>query len=106
MNRIYQTKEFTEWLKHIADALTRNRIVRRIRQAAWGNFGDHASVGEGVWEMRLHFGPGYRVYYFQSGNTVYYLLVGGDKSSQSKDIERAIRMKKEMERRDQDDRGD
>lgn len=97
MNRIYQTKEFTEWLKHIADALTRNRIVRRIRQAAWGNFGDHASVGEGVWEMRLHFGPGYRVYY---------LLVGGDKSSQSKDIERAIRMKKEMERRDQDDRGD
>ena len=73
---------------------TKARAIRalRIRSAEQGNFGDCEPVGEGVSEMRLHLGPGYRLYYMQQGEVVYLLLMGGDKSSQKRDIKRAIAM--------------
>ncbi|MHB1202701.1 MAG: type II toxin-antitoxin system RelE/ParE family toxin [Acidithiobacillus sp.] len=70
----------------------RARIVHRIRSAEHGNFGDCEPVGEGVSEMRIHFGPGYRVYFTRCGEVIYLLLWGGDKSSQKRDIKRAIEL--------------
>ena len=80
---------FTEWFESIADKITLNRIERRIDRLKRGNFGDCKSVGEGVFELRLHFGSGYRIYFGEVANTVVVLLCGGDKSSQTRDIERA-----------------
>jgi putative addiction module killer protein len=74
------------------------RIVHRIRSAEHGNFGDCGPVGEGVSEMRVHVGPGYRVYYTRRGEMVYLLLLGGDKSSQRRDIRRAIEMAHALEK--------
>jgi len=70
----------------------RARIAQRIESAQAGNFGDCEPVGEGVSEMRIHAGPGYRVYYTRIGDAVYLLFAGGDKSTQGRDIQRAIRM--------------
>ena len=70
----------------------RARIIHRIRSAEHGNFGDCEPVGEGVSEMRIHFGPGYRVYYTRRGEVIYLLLLGGDKSTQKRDIKHAIEM--------------
>ena len=70
----------------------RARIIHRIRSAEHGNFGDCEPVGEGVSEMRIHFGPGYRVYHTRRGEVIYLLFLGGDKSSQKRDIKRAIEM--------------
>jgi putative addiction module killer protein len=75
-----------------ADAKGKARILTRLRSAAFGNFGDCEAVGEGVSEMRVHVGPGYRVYFIRTERTVYRLLTGGDKSTQSKDIARAKTM--------------
>lgn len=80
---------YLEWFWSIRDRRTRNRIARRIDRIEQGNFGDHRSVGEGVWELRLFFGPGYRIYFAEAGDTVVLLLCGGDKRSQQQDIERA-----------------
>jgi putative addiction module killer protein len=74
------------------DVTGKARILARIRSAEFGNFSDCKSVGEGVSEMRVHIGPGYRVYFMRRGRTVYLLLTGGDKSTQSKDIARAKAM--------------
>lgn len=82
---------FTEWLISIHDRNTRNRIERRLDRIRYGNFGDCGSVGSGVFEVRLHFGPGYRVYFGEVDDTIVFLLCGGDKSSQERDIERAKR---------------
>ena len=82
---------FTEWLISIHDRNTRNRIERRLDRIRSGNFGDCGSVGDGVFEVRLHFGPGYRVYFGEVDDTIVFLLCGGDKSSQERDIERAQR---------------
>ena len=91
--QIYRTQNgrepFTEWLGSISDQRTQNRIQRRTARLEEGNFGDHQSVGEGVFELRLHFGAGYRIYFGEINNTVLLLLCGGDKSSQTRDIERA-----------------
>ncbi|WP_245300099.1 type II toxin-antitoxin system RelE/ParE family toxin [Methylocystis bryophila] len=73
------------------------RILARLRSATFGNFGDCASVGEGVFEMRLHFGPGYRVYYVRAEKPIYLLLIGGDKSTQKMDIVRAKEMARAIE---------
>lgn len=78
---------FWRWLKRL-DRMTRSRIQIQVRKAATGNFGDHKSVGDGVSEMRLHFGPGYRVYYGEQQEYVV-VLFGGDKSTQTQDIETA-----------------
>lgn len=92
MNSFQRSDEFDAWLTALKDKLGRARIVHRIRSAEFGNFGDCEPVGEGVSEMRIHFGPGYRVYFTRRGEVVYLLLLGGDKSSQKRDIKRAVEM--------------
>ncbi|MBF0502563.1 MAG: type II toxin-antitoxin system RelE/ParE family toxin [Candidatus Riflebacteria bacterium] len=92
MNIFLRSEEFDSWLSSLKDKLGRARIVHRIRSAEQGNFGDCEPVGEGVSEMRIHVGPGYRVYYTRRGEVVYLLLMGGDKTSQKRDIKRAIEM--------------
>ena len=84
-----RTSEFDEWLKNFRDPVGRARIIARIRSAEHGNFGDCQSVGDGIYEMRIHFGPGYRVYYSRIGDVLYLLLCGGDKSSQKRDIKQS-----------------
>lgn len=86
------TMEFREWLFSLRDKQTRARILARIRSAELGNIGDAKPVGDGVSEMRIHFGAGYRLYFKRKGDIVYLLLIGGDKSTQSRDIARAIAM--------------
>jgi putative addiction module killer protein len=86
---ILRSGEFDVWLSELSDATGKARILARLRSAAFGNFGDCEPVGEGVSEMRVHVGPGYRVYFMRTERTVYLLLNGGDKSTQAKDIARA-----------------
>ena len=92
MNTFLRSEEFDTWLVGLKDKIGRARIAHRIRSAEHGNFGDCESVGEGVSEMRIHTGPGYRVYFTRRGDVLYLLLLGGDKSSQKRDIKRAIEM--------------
>ena len=94
MNSILRTEIFDAWLRALRDAKAKAAIAERIVRAQAGNFGDSKSVGEGVHEMRVDVGPGYRVYYMRDGLAVYVLLVGGDKSTQAKDIKRAIALAK------------
>ena len=89
----YQTSSgrqpFTQWFESIQDKNTQQRIDKRLARLEDGNFGDCQSVGGGVFELRLHFGPGYRIYFGQIENTLVLLLCGGDKKSQQADIETA-----------------
>ena len=91
--QFYQTpnarEPFTEWFESIQNQETRDRIQKRLDRLALGNFGDCRTVGGGVFELRIHFGAGYRVYFGEVDNTIVLLLCGGDKSSQTRDIERA-----------------
>ncbi|MBB6153687.1 putative addiction module killer protein [Pseudomonas sp. JAI115] len=80
---------FADWREQVRDIKARIAIDRRIMRVELGNFGDHKPLREGVWEMRIDVGPGYRVYYAKAGLTVVLLLFGGDKRKQSADIERA-----------------
>ena len=80
---------FTEWLKSLQDRRTRKRIQSQIDRIESGNLGKPRPVGDGVFELRCQFGPGYRVYFGQMGGSIVLLLCGGDKSSQHKDIEQA-----------------
>lgn len=80
---------FEDWFSGLRDAVTRSAIRARLDRLEAGNSGDHAYVGEGVSELRIHYGPGFRVYYGEIGETVIILLCGGDKSSQSRDIKDA-----------------
>jgi len=89
---LLRSEEFDVWLAALADDKGKARILARLRSATFGNFGDCESVGEGVSEMRVHAGPGYRVYFMRTEQTVYLLLSGGDKSTQRKDISRAQKM--------------
>jgi putative addiction module killer protein len=98
MNAFLRTEEFDAWLVALKDKVGRARIVHRIRSAEHGNFGDCEPVGEGVSEMRVHVGPGYRMYYTRRGEVVYLLLLGGDKSSQKRDIKRAIDMARDLDK--------
>ena len=84
--------QFKSWFGNLNDARAKARILARLRSAELGNFGDCAPVGEGVSEMRVHFGPGYRVYFVRRGEVVYLLLCGGDKSTQNRDIRVALEM--------------
>ena len=77
---------FIEWLFALNDKRIRNRILSRLDRLSAGNFGDSRLVGTGIWELRFHFGPGYRVYFALDGDTFVLLLCGGDKSTQAKDI--------------------
>ena len=80
---------FTEWFESIQDTKTQTRIEARLNSIKYGNFGDCQSVGDGVFELRLHFGAGYRIYFGAVDNAIVLLLCGGDKSSQATDIVRA-----------------
>jgi putative addiction module killer protein len=88
---------FDEWLRDLPDLKGKARILARIKSAEHGNFGDCDPVGDGVSEMRIHFGPGYRVYFLRQGQVVYLLLCGGDKSTQKRDIKRAKDLVQEIE---------
>ncbi len=90
MYTIYQLPEFDAWLSGIKDGMTRRRLGRRLEKAQRGSLGDVKPVGEGVWEMREFFGPGWRMYYVQRGAVLIVMLGGGDKSTQAADIARAI----------------
>jgi putative addiction module killer protein len=85
---------FREWLDSLA-VIVRARIQARILRFETGNLGDHKSVGEGVWEVRIMFGPGYRIYFGKEGRSIILLLPGGDKSSQARDIRKSQRLWKE-----------
>ena len=98
MNGFIRTVEFDAWLKDLRDPIGKARILARVRSAEQGNFGDCAPVGEGVFEMRIHAGPGYRVYYGRMGARVYLLLCAGNKSTQRRDIKQAIALFKKLER--------
>lgn len=100
--QLAETDEFHQWLGSLADRRAKARIVDRIKRASNGNFGDARSVGSGVSEMRIDYGPGYRVYFFRRGKELVILLCGGDKKSQKTDIARAVRMKEEIERSGKD----
>lgn len=89
--------EFSSWLMGLRDASVRQRLVKRLRKVQLGSLGDVAPVGDGVFEMREHFGPGWRMYYVQRGETLIVMLGGGDKSSQRADIRRAIALAKSLE---------
>ena len=87
-----RSQAFADWLDSLRDTIGKARIIARLRAAEHGNFGDCESVGEAVYEMRVHYGPGYRMYFTRRGEIVYLLLVGGDKSTQKRDIKRAIKI--------------
>lgn len=89
MNTILTTEAFDEWLASVKDQSVRGSVLSRINRAAHGNFGDNHDVGDGLWEMRIDKGPGYRLYYVRDGLAVYLMLGGGDKSSQNADIKAA-----------------
>lgn len=89
-NTIRMLPEFAAWLSGIKDGMTRRRLAWRLRKAISGNLGDVKPVGENVWEMREFFGPGWRIYYTRRGDVLIVMLGGGDKSTQSSDIARAI----------------
>jgi len=94
---ILQTEGFRDWLISLRDRKTRARIADRLKRLASCQAGDTKSVGDGVHELRLHFGLGYRVYYMWQGDRLILLLHGGDKGSQSRDIAKAKRLAKEAE---------
>lgn len=98
MNSFLRTSEFDAWLVALKDHLGKARILHRLRAAELGNFGDCTPVGDGVSEMRVHVGPGYRVYFAQRGAMIYWLLLGGDKSTQKRDIRRAKQMLKSLDK--------
>lgn len=89
MNVFLRTGEFDTWLAGMKDYIGKARILHRLRAAEAGHFGDCEAVGEGISEMRIHFGPGYRVYFTRRGDAIYWLLLGGDKTSQKRNIKRA-----------------
>ncbi len=100
MNTIVQSIVFSAWLRDLRDEVGRALILQRLISAELGNFGDCQPVGEGISEMRLHHGPGYRVYFIRRGTTVYLLLSGGNKASQKTDIRLAKKMVKDMKELD------
>ncbi|HFU76564.1 MAG TPA: type II toxin-antitoxin system RelE/ParE family toxin [Bacteroidetes bacterium] len=97
MYEVKETELFSKWLLKLKDVRAKVSIIRRIKRVKAGNFGDHKSVGDKVSELRITMGPGYRVYYTQRESEIIVLLVDGDKSTQSKDIEKAKEMAKEYQ---------
>ena len=96
MFQIRKTDVYARWLDGLNDLTGRARILVRIERLAAGHPGDMKPVGDGVCELRMHFGPGYRVYFIQNGCEIVILLAGGDKSSQSVDIKTALKLAKNL----------
>ncbi len=95
--RVKKTDEYQEWLDRLRDQVGRARILVRVDRLIHGNPGDHRNLQGGVSELKIDFGPGYRVYYTQRGVQLLLLLIGGDKSSQAKDIAKAQQLAKDFE---------
>jgi len=92
MYTLLRTAEFDRWLKGVRDRVAQARIAQRLDAAVIGHFGDCEPVGDGISEMRIHVGAGYRVYFTRRGAVVYLLICGGDKASQKRDIKRAKKL--------------
>lgn len=97
MYQIRQTETFAKWIVGLRDVRAQARILARLESARLGNLGDCKAVGSGIREMRVHVGPGYRVYFVRRKEMILVLLCGGPKSSQSKDIARAKKIAQELE---------
>ena len=97
MYSLQLTSEFESWIDGLKDKTSQLRIVARLRQAEGGNLGDWKAVGGRISEMRVHSGPGYRLYFTRQGNVLIIMLAGGPKSTQSRDIARAQRILLELE---------
>jgi putative addiction module killer protein len=97
MFEIRQTEKFARWISRLKDRSGRLSIAKRIDRLSAGHFGDARSVGGGVQELRIHFGPGYRVYFVLRREVVIILLCGGDKKTQQRDIEAAKMMARDLE---------
>lgn len=93
---VRQTEVFAHWFRSLRDRQARSRIEARIRRLTLGNIGDVKPVGEGVSELRIDYGPGYRVYFVQRGQAVVVLLAGGDKKTQSQDIATAVALARDL----------
>jgi len=93
---IRQTEVYARWFRKLRDREARNRIDKRIQRLSLGNVGDVRSVGAGVSELRLEYGPGYRVYFTRREHSAVILLAGGDKASQRRDVRRAIELAREV----------
>lgn len=93
---VRQTKEFSKWLKNLKDSIAKIAIARRIVRIEDGNFGDSKSVGDKVFELRIDVSKGYRIYFTNKDGKIVFLLMGGDKSSQDKDIRTAKKMAEEV----------
>ncbi len=96
MKVIHTTAVFDEWFSSLRDRQGKLRIQARIDRAEFGNLGDCEPVGEGISEMRIHVGPGYRVYFVERGLEIVILLAGGDKSTQAKDIKTAQKLARQL----------
>ena len=96
MVTVLKTEEFSAWLDDLADLRARARVQARIERLSAGNAGDVAPVGEGVSEMRVHYGPGYRVYFKRRGDELIILVAGGNKATQSRDIQKALRLARNL----------
>ena len=100
MLQLRQTENFLQWTIRLKDKRARYLIAARIDRLAFGHFGDARPVGKGISELRVHFGPGYRVYFQRRGDAILLLLCGGDKGTQVKDIETAKRLAEEWSEKD------
>ena len=98
LNTLLRSSDFDAWLSGLLDLKAKGRILARLRSATLGNLGDCEPVGEGVSEMRIHVGAGYRVYYTRTGSTVYVLLGGGAKATQATEVAKAKRMAREFKK--------
>jgi putative addiction module killer protein len=96
MIEIRKTEAYARWIDELGDIRARARILARVERLATGNPGDVKPVGEGVSELRIDYGPGYRVYYTQRGRELVILLAGGDKSTQARDIKTALRLARNL----------
>lgn len=102
MIEVRQSEAFASWLEGLKDERGRAKIAVRIRRLSLGNFGDVKSVGDGVSELRIDFGPGYRLYFARRGAAVVVLLCGGDKGTQANDIKTAKAMAKQLKSKNDD----
>ena len=97
MYEIRKTPQFDAWLNGIQDSITVKRLSKRLRKVALGNFGDVSPISDGVWEMREHFGAGWRMYYVQYGRVVVVMLGGGCKATQAADIKEVKKIAQSLE---------
>ncbi|MBO4438936.1 MAG: type II toxin-antitoxin system RelE/ParE family toxin [Spirochaetaceae bacterium] len=96
MYKVLQTETYKKWFKKLRDNIAKQNIILRIERMKNGNFGNSKTVGDGVFELKIDIGKGYRVYFTNNGKEIVILLVGGDKSTQDEDIKTAKKMAKEL----------